>query len=116
MTQKYYPVIGDFALVLKYQNDNKFRFKMFYDVVKENKNYDFYSFQQGPHTVINVLSTDALTEFERLVPIKIDRYNQYGKFPVRNIVRGSLGQCETTKEFLMRRKEATKAIGINRKV
>ena len=44
---------------------------------------------------------------------KIDRFNQYGQFSLGNIVRGSLGQSETSKEFLTRRKEAAKAIGIN---
>ena len=86
---------------------------MFRDIAKINKVYDFYVFQQGPHTIVNVLSTEALAEFERLVPTKIDRYNQYGQFPVGNIVRGSLGQSATSKEFLVRRKEAAKAIGIN---
>ena len=70
MSEKYNPVIGDFAQVLKLQSENRFRFKMFFDVALENKNYDFYVFQQGPHTVVNVLSTEALAEFERLVPIK----------------------------------------------
>ena len=62
---------------------------------------------------MNVLSIEALAEFDRLVPTKIDRFNQIGKFALGNIIRGSLGQSETSKEFLIRRKEAAKAIGIN---
>ena len=79
----------------------------------QDNHFDFYVFQQGANTFVNVLSIKALSEFELLLPEKIDRHNQKGGFPVGKIVNGSFAISESTKEFHERRKEASKAIGIN---
>lgn len=113
MNERYYPVVGDLACVLQNQNANKFRFQFFIDMALQDHKYDFYVFQQGANTFVNVLSIEALSEFELLVPTKIDRHSQKGGFPVGKIVHGSFVISESTKEFQQRRKEAAKAIGIN---
>ena len=95
------------------KKESIFRAQYYRDLSLNNQNYDFYISQQGASTIFDVLSTEALNEFEKLVPFKIDRHNHYGINPIGNIVPHSFLLLETTKEWVERRKEAMKSIGIN---
>ena len=79
---------------------------------KENPELDMY-FTQVLNTVfLNICSPKALDELNKLIPDKVDRYNHNGVEEV-NIVRNSFGLMPSTSNWELRRKIATKTIGIN---
>ena len=65
---------------------------------QQKKNYDIFLTQLGKHTIFDIVSTEALVEFESLIPNKIDRDDHIGGSAVGNIGKESLAVTESTKE------------------
>ena len=112
MNKKFNPMLGDISDVLQNEKENKFRLLYFISLALENKDYDFYLNQIWDMTIINILSEEAMNQFENLIPNHIDRHNHFG-LPVKNILDNSLAVTESTQKCNDRRKEAIKTIGIN---
>ena len=84
------------------------------ELALKDKDYDLYITQMRSLTQIDVLSPKALTEFEKFILEKIDIHHNGDGFPTGNILPRSLVVIESTQEWLERRKESIKTIGINR--
>ena len=114
MNEKFYPMLGDIAIIVQNEKENKHRMRHYVELALKDKDYDLNITQMGDATQIDVLSSKALTEFEKLVPEKIDRHHNGEGFIIGNIIPRSLVVTESTQEWLERRKEEIRAIGINR--
>ena len=114
MTEKFYPMLGDIAIIVQNEKENKHKMIHYVELALKDKDYDLNITQMRSLTQIDVLSPKALTEFEKLVPEKIDRHHNGDGFPTGNILPRSLVVIESTQEWLERRKESIKTIGINR--
>ena len=114
MTEKFYPMLGDIAIIVQNEKENKHKMIHYVELALKNKDYDLNITQMGDLTQIDVLSPKALTEFEKFIPEKIDRHHNGDGFPVGNILPRSLVVTESTQEWLERRKEEIKTLGINR--
>ena len=102
-----------FYRIAEWERTNKYRFKRIIDLALEDKEYDFYLFQHGEESRIEILSINALNEFEKLIPHKIDRHDHGNGVAIGNIIRGSFITDETSKEYNEMRKEVIKSIGTN---
>ena len=114
MTEKFYPMLGDITIIVQNEKENKHKMRHYVELALKDKDYDLNITQMGDMTQIDVLSSKALTEFEKLVPEKIDRHHNGDGFPIGNILPRSLVVTESTQEWLERRKEEIKTLGINR--
>ena len=114
MNEKFYPMVGDIVKVVQNEKENKHRFRHYNDLALENKNYDFNISQQGPLTAIDIVSPEALTEFEKLIPERIDRHPNGDGIPFANIAPEWEGLLECTKDNMERRKELMKTMGVNK--
>ena len=112
MTQKYYPFLGDVALITNNVKEKKGKFHHFIEEALQNKGIDLRVNQLASFSIFDVCSVKALDQFEKLVPSKIDRSVTFG-FPLHNIIGGSLGASFSDEKWTKRRKEMTKHIGIN---
>ena len=89
MYEKYIPFLGEIAVVKSNEKEKKGKFYHFIQESLQNKNHDIRVTQLAAYTIIDVCSVQALDEFEKLVPNKIDRSLTVG-FPLHNIIGGSL--------------------------
>ena len=89
MYEKYIPFLGEIAVVKSNEKEKKGKFHHFIQESLQNKNHDIRVTQLAAYTIIDVCSVQALDEFEKLVPNKIDRSLTVG-FPLHNIIGGSL--------------------------
>ena len=105
---------GDVADINQNEKDNKNRLLYYSELALQGKDYDVYLAQYGQLTYAEILSWSAFDEFESMVPHKIDRSDHSGGNPFGNIVKGSLGIAESTKECIERRKELIRLIGNNK--
>ena len=112
MTKKYYPLLGDIAIMQQAERENKFRMQYYIDAALERTDVDLVLTQVGNHIEIDPVSVKALEEFESLVPSKIDRYSSES-MPVQRIWRDSFGMIVSNSSWSDRRKTILKIIGIN---
>ena len=89
MYEKYIPFLGEIAVVKSNEKEKKGKFHHFIQESLQNRNHDIRVTQLAAYTIIDVCSVQALDEFEKLVPNKIDRSLTVG-FPLHNIIGGSL--------------------------
>ena len=112
MSEKFHPMLGDIALIVQNENNNKFRRQIFIDLGMQKPHLDFYIFQPGPITLFSLVSIQAFDEFEKLMPHKIDRHD-HREFPFVDIVEGSFALNQSNEDWDERRKTIMKTIGIN---
>ena len=111
-SSKFYPVLGDFALLLDSIKQNKFIFSWFMDSVKQNKDFDIRLYFYGEDPRFQIVSLKAHKEFIDLFPHKIDRSESMKKSLAKMWV-GSFDQQLTTEKCKLIRSEFLKAIGFN---
>ena len=113
MTEKFYPMLGDIVIIVQNEKENKHKMIHYVELALKDKDYDLNITQMGDLTQIDVLSPKALTELEKLIPEKIDRHHNGDGFPLGNILPRSLVVTESTQEWLERRSEESRILGIN---
>ena len=85
MTDKFYPFLGDIRLVMQNEQNNESKFHHFFEESLQNEGKDIRLFNLGSKTALEVISTKAMDELEKLVPSKIDRDDLIGS-PLENVL------------------------------
>ena len=112
MMKEFAPVLGNIKLSQQYEKENKYTLQHFIDIPIENPDVDFYIAQLGSFTLYEITSTKSQTEFEKLVPDKIDRHDCKG-LSLGNMINGAFVLIESNKDWNERRPTIMKIIGIN---
>ena len=111
-TDKFYPLIGDTAIVLKNRSENKYYFWDHIEEAVSGKNYDIKFGSRGSDTRYYMLSPQAFKQFAEHVPHSIDRSPLFNRFFGR-VSPESIGSLRATEAWKKRRSAATSTIGLN---
>lgn len=112
VTSKFYPVLGNYALMKKRIQNKEYQFWDYNDTVINRPHKDMILFQFGTQCNVDLLTIRAVEEFDKLVPESIDRV-EYPQGPIWYGTRGSILQMASTEYWKERRTSSIKLIGIN---
>ena len=113
MSDKFNPLIGDIALWIENCKKGLGAFYHYINEVANSKNIDIRFVQIGERGVIDIVSTKAMDEVEKLVPQKIDR-GEPEHTAIWNLIPTSFINERSTEHTNKRKKALIEYLGINR--
>ena len=113
MSEKFHPLIGDIALWIENCTKGLGAFNHYINEVANSRNVDIRFVQIGERGVVDIVSTKAMDEVEKLVPEKIDR-GEPEHTAIWNLIPTSFTNTRSTEHTNKRKKAAIEYLGINR--
>lgn len=112
MIENYIPFLGDLKTILDYRRDNKFQFYFVEETALNKPDKDLRLTILGANITLDVITIKAQDEFEKLVPMEIDRHhNRY--YPAWYGLKGSFALTHSTEYWKTRRTSALKLMNMN---
>ena len=112
MTDKFYPILGDIAIIIQRVKEGKYLLGYMENFIKEDPNFDIYLAQYGEQILYHLSSFQAHEEFSKLVQVKIDRQENCDD-TIKKLGFGAFSLQKSSERQRERRHQLTKLIGFN---
>lgn len=112
LSDRFSPLIGERYLVAESVKENKYRLWHLMQTALDHPNCNIRIIFSGPKPLYLLYSPQALEEFSKLVPTKIDRFDNHAKH-FGKMAKGAIDQMRSTKNWKQRRDSILHTMGIH---
>ena len=111
MSDKLNPPMHDLAIMEDLHKQNKYKWSIYLDYADKGKDIHLCHF--GYKRIFDLLSSDALDDFDKQIPSKIDKYTDIQELSFAKTFFGAVMHLPTNSAWKTRRAAFSKAIGLN---